>query len=101
MPAITETDPSRLREILRKERRIEFAFEGLRLWDLQRWGIASEVLNGDFYGASFPGAKTMRKKDDRTDPYNRWYVTSKAFRNDVDRFWMIPQSEININPNLQ
>lgn len=101
MPNITETDPNLLREVLRKERRIEFAFEGLRLWDLQRWEIADEVLNGDFYGASFPDAVTLRKKDNVTDPHNRWYVTSKSYRSDLDRYWMIPQSEININPNLQ
>lgn len=34
------------RQILQKERMIEFAGEGLRYWDLRRWRIAEEVING-------------------------------------------------------
>lgn len=36
------------RQALRKERRVEFAFEGLRWNDLVRWGIAQEVMNNHF-----------------------------------------------------
>jgi len=102
MPAVTETDPTKLRIILRRERRNELAFEGLRYWDLLRWGIAGQVLNGDFYGAPFPGAKLLRQKNTSTvDPYSRWYVTTKNFNGGLNQpFWPIPQSEININPNL-
>jgi len=102
MPRVTETDPTKLRTILRRERRNELAFEGIRLWDLQRWKIAGDVLKGDFYGAPFPGAKTLRKKTTTTnDPYSRWYVTTKAFRVGTDETWPIPQSEVNINPALK
>ncbi|SFB31783.1 RagB/SusD family nutrient uptake outer membrane protein [Algoriphagus aquimarinus] len=101
MPAITTTDPSALREILRKERRVELAFEGIRYWDLLRWDIAKEVLNADFYGASFPGAKKQRLKGGQADSKSRWYVTSRKFRDGVDNTWPIPQSEVNINPSLE
>jgi hypothetical protein len=101
MPAITETSPAKLREILRRERRNEFAFEGLRLWDLLRWKIAGEVLKGDFYGASFPGATNLRKTGTTVDPYSRWFVTSKNFRTGIDEFWPVPQNEVNINPKLK
>ncbi len=98
---VTETDPAKLRVILRRERRNEFAFEGLRLWDLLRWKIAGEVLKGDFYGAAFPGATNLRKNGATVDPYSRWYVTSKNFRTGTDDFWPIPQNEVSINPNLK
>lgn len=101
MPPVTETNPDKLREILRRERRVELALEGQRYWDLLRWKIAHEVLNDDFYGAPFPGAKNMRKKDNVTDPYSRWYVISRNFRNPDDYKWPIPQSEQDINPNLR
>lgn len=101
MPRITVTEPARLREILRHERRVELACEGIRYWDLLRWGIAAEVLNADFYGAPFPGAQKLRKKGNITDPYSRWYVTTRAFRRGIDEVWPVPQSEVNINPNLQ
>lgn len=38
-------DQSSFREAIRKERRVEFAFEGLRWIDLIRWGIVVEVMN--------------------------------------------------------
>lgn len=103
MPPITETDPQLLRPILRNERRVELAMEGLRYWDILRWGVGGEELVGDFYGHPYPDAETeIRKKDPSApeDPYSRWYVTTKNFRVGVDNYWPIPQSEVNINPNL-
>lgn len=100
LPPITETDPDALRPILRRERRIELAFEGHRLWDLLRWGIAGEVLSGDFWGASFPDSERYATTSKKLDPQFRWYVTSKNFRVGTDEFWPIPQAEVNINPNL-
>lgn len=101
MPRITEINPVLLREILRKERRIETAFEGIRYWDLLRWKIADKVLKADFYGAPFPNTiKPIRKKGTTTDLYSRWYVTSKSFRAQ-DYEWPIPQEEVNINPKLK
>lgn len=49
-PRISETDQSKLRTILRTERRMEFAFEGLRIYDIYRWRIAGKVLNSSNYG---------------------------------------------------
>ncbi|OIN56638.1 RagB/SusD family nutrient uptake outer membrane protein [Arsenicibacter rosenii] len=102
LPRVTVTSQTQLRTILRRERRNELAFEGIRLWDLQRWKIAGDVLKGDFYGAAFPNAKNLRKKTATTnDPYSRWFVTTKNFRVGTDETWPIPQSEVNINPNLK
>nr|WP_293839940.1 RagB/SusD family nutrient uptake outer membrane protein [uncultured Arsenicibacter sp.] len=102
LPRVTVTNQAQLRTILRRERRNELAFEGIRLWDLQRWKIAGDVLKGDFYGAAFPNAKNLRKKNTATnDPYARWFVTTKNFRTGTDETWPIPQSEVNINPNLK
>ncbi|MNN32930.1 SusD family protein [compost metagenome] len=102
MPAINVQSSTSLRTTLRNERRIELALEGLRYWDLLRWGIAKDVLKGDFYGAPFPNAKNLRiKSGGSKDPYSRWYVTSKSFRAGQDEHWPIPQNEVNINPNLK
>ena len=51
LPTYTSEDlPNQIafREALQKERRVEFAFEGLRWNDLVRWGIAEEVINEYF-----------------------------------------------------
>lgn len=102
MPRITQTDVAVLRPILRNERRVELACEGIRYWDILRWKIAGEVLTKDIYGAPFPGAKRTRYKvAGQPDPYDRWYVNTSAFRSPQDYKWPIPQSEQDINPNLR
>ena len=100
MPPITVTDAIALRPILRKERRIELALEGIRYWDLLRWGILGDVMQGDFWGASFPLSTKTGSKADPTGN-KRWYVDTKAFVKGVDEVWPIPQSETNINPGLK
>lgn len=99
MPKITETSTEKLRTILRNERRVELAMEGIRYWDLLRWGIAHEVLQGKIYGAPFPG-RVKVDGDNNADPFGRWYVNKWNFRKQ-DYIWPIPQSEQDINPNLR
>ncbi len=102
MPKITQMNVALLREIVRKERRLETAFEGIRYWDLLRWKIADKVLKGDFYGTPFPfTVKPVRMKGTTVDPYKRWFVTSKSFRAASDYQWPVPQTEVNINPKLK
>ena len=58
MPPITETNSDKLRELLRNERRVELAFEGIRYWDLLRWKLAETVLVGEVWGAPYPKSTT-------------------------------------------
>nr|WP_255695684.1 RagB/SusD family nutrient uptake outer membrane protein [Rhodohalobacter sp. 614A] len=105
MPPVTTTSVDELREIVRKERRVELAFEGLRFFDLLRWGIAAETLTGKFYGIQL----TIDPDIISTGFYNEFEINneglffyrSKAFIEGVNEKWPIPQSEIDINPNLE
>ncbi len=98
LPPITELDPDKLLPVVRHERRVELAFEGIRYWDLLRWGIADSVLNGDFYGAKI--ADSPNDTPYQVDATGHFYVCTRHFRKDVDYLWPIPQTEIDINPNL-
>lgn len=105
MPAIQTTDPALLRPLLRNERRVEFALEGIRLWDLLRWGIAKEAINGEVWGASFPGSAattTRNSSNKKVDPegVNRWWVGTRNYSSGPT-VWPIPQKEQDINPNLR
>lgn len=102
MPPYTETNPDKLFPLIQKERMIELAFEGWRLWDLFRWGIAEEKLNEDIYGSPFyvSDQSLMQMKDGQRDPYDRWYVATRAFQPGQE-VWPIPLAEKNINPNLR
>ena len=44
-----------MREIIRQEWNIEFAFEGRRFWNLRRWLTAADELNTDLYGWNILG----------------------------------------------
>lgn len=103
MPPITETNASKLRELIRHERKIELCFEGIRYWDLLRWGIAHEVLVGEIWGAPYPNSTLYSTSTKQVDPtgHCRWYVGRRDFRNPQDYTWPIPQSEQNINANLK
>src|SRR3546814_15283749 len=41
------------RELIRKERKVELAFEGNRYWDLVRWRIAADELSHSFHSLRF------------------------------------------------
>ncbi|MGN6438779.1 MAG: RagB/SusD family nutrient uptake outer membrane protein [Agriterribacter sp.] len=83
MPALpTGLSKDEMRERIRHERRVEFALEGIRYFDLRRWGIATEKLNGFVPNPLFPNIKTKYE-----DKY---------------QFWPIPQTEIDRNqPELK
>lgn len=53
-PKVITTAQDKLRKILRAERRMEFALEGLRYMDLIRWKIAEKALNTPNYGLLNP-----------------------------------------------
>jgi starch-binding outer membrane protein, SusD/RagB family len=75
-----------LRTLIEEERRLEFAFENQRWFDLVRTGRALAVVNQHFASEAFyniPGNANNPK------PIKEWQL-----------FLPIPQYEINLNPNL-
>lgn len=67
MPPVTEVTPAKLREIVRHERRIELAMEGIRYWDIMRWGIAHEYCPENL-GAPYPGSTQYATTTKEVDP---------------------------------
>jgi starch-binding outer membrane protein, SusD/RagB family len=101
MPPVTETDRTKLTTILRRERRNELAWEGLRLFDLYRWHTAHIVLNAKFYGMKLcNAAQAPTYTKFPVDAQGYFYVKQKNFRENVDYLWPIPQRERDVNPNL-
>ena len=101
MPPVTELNPNKLTTILRRERRIELAWEGLRLFDLFRWRTAHIILKGRFHGmkvCSKKDAPNYTKVPVNADGY--YFCEETFFREDVDYLWPIPQAERDVNKNL-
>ncbi|AHM63168.1 RagB/SusD domain-containing protein [Flammeovirgaceae bacterium 311] len=94
MPPITSTSQEELRDIVRDERIREFAFEGLRYFDLRRWEIAEDVLPGIIYGMTY----YSEEEGDFVTISMPSFV--KAFNAGRDYLWPIPQSELELNQEL-
>ena len=109
MPAVRlDMSQEELRDIVRYERTVEFAMEGLRLFDIRRWKIAEHVLPGKLLG--------KRTKDHWYDPvvpsfneYGKPVYPDESIFNSLGSLtfdpkngylWPIPQSEIDKNPLL-
>ena len=52
LPKVPATDKDSFREAVKRERRVELAFEDHRYWDLLRWKDAMEVLNNPVLGVA-------------------------------------------------
>jgi len=88
---------SQMRDYIRRERRIELAFEDKRWFDIRRWNITSGstgVLNTPEYG--------MEIRADATGKLN--YTRVKIFTNifyDKNNWMPIPQTVMDKNPQLK
>ncbi|KAA5548843.1 RagB/SusD family nutrient uptake outer membrane protein [Adhaeribacter rhizoryzae] len=111
MPAIEPgKTQAELRSVVRKERKYELANEGLRLYDIRRWKIADQVMNGTFYGripkgllATAPAIDANGTPNYATVP-NRAdmrVVELRAFDAARDYLWPIPNIEVLTNTNLE
>jgi hypothetical protein len=116
-PEITTTVQSDLRKIIRRERKVELADEGFRLFDIRRWRIAEKVMNATLMGSpangwskiggtmgfvpsidddgfvSYDGAPSQLRNIKGNLDYRE--VEERPFNPARDYLWAIPQSEID------
>lgn len=121
-PAISTTDPTQLRRILRIERRMEFAWEGLRYMDLIRWRLAEKAFMKKSYGLIdiaqlrtnivqkglwfFPEVPPVDEDGiaDFTSMESKGLIkvlAERSFDSSKGYLWPIPDKEILINNNLE
>lgn len=81
------------RDVIRRERRSELAFEGLHAFDIRRWGTADEVLNGPVRGIRVPSGQFPSDQ-------NGYIIVAERLFQPKHYRWPIPQQEIDQNPNL-
>ena len=93
MPDVTTLDQNELRSIIRRERLVEFAIEGLRLYDIRRWRIGEEVLVGTVKGMTY-----VNSSGNLATVEMAGFV--KEFRSDRHYLWPIPFRERDLNPSL-
>ncbi|MCI5719602.1 MAG: RagB/SusD family nutrient uptake outer membrane protein [Bacteroidales bacterium] len=121
-PAVTSHERLELRKILRNERRMEFANEGIRYSDIIRWKIASKVMSKKNYGMLYPSQLVIERLIDKGLPWF-WPMTPEIDEEGIPDFsamekkgyiqvlsskkwddrqylWPIPSKEILINNKL-
>lgn len=113
-PAIRTLNQNQLRTIIKRERRVEFAREGLRYMDLIRWRIAEKALSKPVIGFPdpvnqdrakwpFPGTPTI--DDDGIPDYTAMLpfvkvLATRSFDKSKQYVWPIPSVERRINVSL-
>ena len=120
-PAVSSTNQSELRKIVRNERRIELAWENRRFDDIIRWRVAEKVLTKPIYGLLDPNPLKTQVVDqglwffpsvvdideEWLPDYSAMFATGKIkllvarnFDKTRQYLWPIPSKEILINDNL-
>src|SRR5690606_30115907 len=93
MPEIAVPGVNALRSVIRREGRVEFAFEGLRYFDVLRWGIAAQELNRQFTGMKLTN-NPAGYKDFPVDDEGYLIYQRRNFKAGVNELWPIPLSEL-------
>lgn len=79
----------KVRELYRRERRVELCFEGKRYWDIRRWDIGNETMQGLAEGAWNPNTQSFVVVEERNCTFPKYDS------------WPIPLTEETANPNIQ
>lgn len=113
-PAIKLSNAAALRQILRRERRVEFPREGLRYMDLIRWKLAEKVLVKPVIGLPDPAAQNRAKwpfpgvtpiDADGIADYSGFgtdvkVIAQRNFDKTRQYLWPIPAVERRVNPGI-
>ena len=121
-PEVENLGQTYLRKTVRNERRIEFAWENRRFYDLIRWHLAEKALTRPIFGMLdpqqlkekvydkglwfFPGTPDI--DEDGLPDFSKMYdagliklLLPRSFDKERQYLWPIPTKEILINPNLE
>ncbi|MDQ0641106.1 hypothetical protein QF042_004671 [Pedobacter sp. W3I1] len=91
----TGLSKEQMREVIRNECRLEFAFEERRFYDIRRWKIAKDV-----YGTGSLHGVNIIKNADGSFTYSQTTVATPFFNASSMYLLPIANSEILANPNI-
>ena len=87
MPPVAATDKDSMRDAIKRERRVELAFEEHRFWDLLRWKDAETALNTTILGVD-------NIPDGSSYVWREKTVSTRKFDASKMYLYPIPQTEI-------
>lgn len=89
----SEASGNALVKLYRNERAVELGMEGERYFDIRRWKIAEDLLNGPLH------KMMITKNDNGTFSYDVQVMAPRSFPSRM-YLWPIPSDEIHKNKNL-
>lgn len=96
----------KLRELIRRERRVEFAMEGLRRYDIIRWGIGEETMKGQLFSCPMGVVNyddvVNSETGDVSVSLNKApiLIEERAFKNGINELLPIPLTQLDRNKKL-
>ncbi|WP_138476033.1 RagB/SusD family nutrient uptake outer membrane protein [Dyadobacter bucti] len=113
-PAVKMASAAVLRDVLRRERRVEFPREGLRYMDLIRWKLAEKILTKPVIGLPDPAAQNRAKwpfpgvtpiDSDGIADYSGFgtdvkVLAQRSFDKTRQYLWPIPAVERRVNTGI-
>lgn len=101
-PGITvaeASDQAKMRDLIKHERQIEFAFEGHRFWDLRRWKDAYEAYNRPIRGLDVSASQSQREQFYTERVWNTEKTMKRVFSNKM-YLWPIDRNVLRKNGKL-
>ena len=90
-----------LRGFIRHERRIELAGEGLRYFDILRWRIGEQVMQGHIYTVdASAGIAAISTASGHINKYPKSVIETRYFNNSKFYVWPIPQSAVDASKGV-
>ena len=87
LPGLAEgLSKDQMREAIRHERRVEFPFEGIHLFETRSWKTTESCVTKPVYGRNTKGEKVL--------------VEKRKFNPEKDYLWGIPQTEIDLSKGV-
>lgn len=95
-----------MREEIRRERRVELAFEGFRYDDLLRWKIAEDelpeaILGARFFNAEYPADDPSTLSLTPDSLIIAQPASQRNFEPEKHYLWPLPLNELGLNSNLE
>ncbi|MFY0253824.1 RagB/SusD family nutrient uptake outer membrane protein [Chitinophaga sp. 30R24] len=95
-------DKETVRTFIRHERRIELAGEGHRYFDILRWKIGQQALNGPIFTLdASAGLTDIPDGSGKTNKYPKTKLEDRYFTSDKFYVWPIPQNILDQGHQLQ
>lgn len=102
-PGITTAEASNyetMKNLIKHERRIEFAFENQRYWDLRRWKDAYDEYNKPIRGLDVSARQSQRQQFYTIRVWNTETYMKRVFKNKM-YFWPIDRNVLQKNGKLE